>query len=38
MIRLNEVVIDEGSQGLGEVLVILYLEFSTERRMYCCRF
>jgi hypothetical protein len=38
MIRLKEVVKDEGGRELGEVLVILYPEFSTERRMYCCRF
>ena len=31
MIRLKEVVKNEGSQGLGEVLVMLYPEFSTER-------
>ena len=38
MIRLKEVVKNEGSQELGEVLKIFIPEFSTERRMYCCRF
>ena len=38
MIRLKEVMKDGASQGLSEALAILWLEFGTERRMYCCRF